>query len=75
MEGHVASECMRLRGMGPSNMAPPLVGPMGGVAQVFFVAPFHGLVQYHVFPNNQGSHSAKYCEICISHGHSPILQK
>jgi hypothetical protein len=51
-EGHVENECPILRGIGPSNtpMAPPPVGPVGGVAQVATTTPFHGPIQYHAFP-------------------------
>jgi hypothetical protein len=50
----VANECPRLRGIGPSNIAPPLVGTTRGVAQVAATTLFHGHVQYHTFLNNQG---------------------
>lgn len=67
------TECRRLRGVGPPSqpMAPPPAGPLGGVAQVTTTAPFHGPIQYHAFPNHQGTQNNDYCEICRSHGHPP----
>jgi hypothetical protein len=40
------TECTRLRGAGPSStpMAPPPVGPLGGVVQIAATTPFHGHV-------------------------------
>jgi hypothetical protein len=60
MEGHVENEFPRLRGMGPSNMDPPPVRPMGGVTQVVSTTPFHGPIQYYAFSNNQGGQSDEY---------------
>jgi hypothetical protein len=47
IEGHLVTECPRLRGVGPSSapMVPPLVGPSGGVAQVVFnIVPWASLI-------------------------------
>jgi hypothetical protein len=45
-EGHTMTKCPRLRGAGPPPhpMAPPPVGPSGGVTQVVTTMPFHGPV-------------------------------
>jgi hypothetical protein len=81
IEGHITTECPIFMGLGPPThpMAPPAVGPLGGVVQVVVAVPFHHPVQYHAFPNHQGDHSNEYCEIYRSHGnsprHCPILQK
>jgi hypothetical protein len=51
-------QCQRIYiRVGPSPMAPPPIGPLGGVTQVIATTPFHGLVQYHAFMNNQGVHT------------------
>jgi hypothetical protein len=56
-EGHMTMKCPRMRGKGPppKPIVPPLVEPLEGVVQVASIVPFHGPVQYHTFPNNQGS--------------------
>jgi len=80
-KGNTMTKYPILRGVGtpPQPMVPALVGPSGEVSQVIVVVPFHGLVQYHAFPNHQGNHNNEYCEICRSNEHSlrhcPILQK
>ena len=41
--------------------------------------PFQGHTQFHAFPNQQGTYTGEYGEVCRSHGHLlllfPILQK
>jgi len=47
-EGHVVNECLRLRGMGPSNMVPLLAGTIRGVSQFFLQHHFMGL--FNIMP-------------------------
>jgi len=71
-EGHLAKECPRMRGMvPPQNLMGPLLGPMGGVAQVSQNLPFHTPTPYHVFPSNREAPSVEYCKIFQIHGHGP----
>jgi len=62
-----------MRGEGPLStpLEPPPVELIGGVAQVVITTPFHVPIQYHVFMNNQGGQKNEYCDIFISHIHSP----
>jgi hypothetical protein len=51
MEGHLANECSRMRGLGPpQNMIVTPSGPMGGVVQVSMNSSFHHPTPYHTFP-------------------------
>lgn len=35
--------------------------------------PFQGHTQFHAFPNQQGTYTGEYGEVCRSHGHPPLL--
>jgi UDP-N-acetylmuramoylalanine-D-glutamate ligase len=69
----MVNESQILRGAGPSStsMVPSLVGPTGGFAKTTTTMLFHGAIQYHAFPNNQGGNINDYCEIFQSHGNYP----
>jgi hypothetical protein len=60
-------------------MALPPIGPMGRVEKFVSFTPFHGPIQYHAFPTNQGGLSNEYYEISQNNNHfprhCPILHK
>jgi hypothetical protein len=80
-EGHTMMECPRLRGAGPPSTThgTSTNRTIWRSCTSSTTTPFHGLVQYHAFPNHQGNQNNDYCEIFRSHGHPPrhfpILQK
>ena len=81
VEGHVATECPRLRslGVGPSIAVVQGTPPIGGGALISPQGVYLPQQPYAGFPHQPTQAATEYCEICQTVGHQPqtclILQK
>ena len=81
VEGHVATECPRLRGAGAGPSVAAIQGgpPPGSGVAMNPQGVYQPQQTYAGFPPQPGSSTTEYCEICRMLGHPPrmcpILQK
>ena len=81
VEGHVATECPRLRSPRVGALAAAVQGalPIRGVAQIKLQGVYPPQQSYAGFPNQPTQVATEFCEICRMVGHQPqmcrILEK